>query len=83
MDIIYVIMLVFMTGNFCIISFLLGAGRNNRRINLNPVETYKEHKKQKKQKAAYDLGQRQLATMLRNIEKYDGTPIGQEDIPNE
>ena len=82
MDIIYVIMLVFMTGSFCVISFLIGAGRGNTRINLNPIEAYKEHKEQKEQKEAYDLEQRQLATMLRNIERYDGTSRGQEDIPN-
>lgn len=82
MDIIYVIMLVFMTGCFCIISFLIGMGRNTK-INLNPIEAYKEHKEQKEQKEAYDLEQRQLATMLRNIDRYDGSPLGQEDIPNE
>ena len=81
MDIIYVIMLVFMTGSFCVISFLIGAGRGNTRINLNPIEAYKEHKVQKEQKEAYDLEQRQLATMLRNIDRYDGSSLGQEDIP--
>lgn len=82
MDIIYVIMLVFMTGSFCVISFLIGAGRNNTRINLNPIEAYKEHKEQKEQKEAYDLEQRQLAAMIRNIDRYDGSSRGQEDIPN-
>ena len=74
-------MLVFMTGSFCVISFLIGAGRGNTRINLNPIEAYKEHKVQKEQKEAYDLEQRQLATMLRNIDRYDGSSLGQEDIP--
>lgn len=83
MDIIYVIMLVFMTGSFCVISFLIGAGINNSKVKLNPIEAYKEHKEQKEQKEIYDLEQRQLATMMRNINRYDGTPIGQEDIPNE
>ena len=81
MDIIYVIMLVFMTGSFCVISFLIGAGRGNTRVNLNPIEAYKEHKEQKEQKEAYDLEQKQLATMMRNIDRYDGTSRGQEDIP--
>lgn len=83
MDIIYVIMLVFMTGSFCVISFLIGAGRNNTKVNLNPIEAYKEHKEQKEQEKAYDLEQRQLATMLRNIDRYDGSSLGQEDIPIE
>ena len=83
MDIIYVIMLVFMTGSFCVISFLVGAGRNNTKVNLNPIEAYKEHKEMKEQEKAYDLKQRQLETELRNIDRYDGTSIGQEDIPME
>lgn len=82
MDIIYVIMLVFMTGTFCIISFLIGNGRNNK-INLNPIEAYKEKKEIQKQVQESDLERRQLATMLENIENYDGTSIGQKDIPNE
>ena len=80
MDIIYVIMLVFMTGSFCVISFLIGGGRNNK-VNLNPVEAYKEHKEKKEQEKTYDLKQRQLATMLDNINNYNGTPIGQKEIP--
>lgn len=85
MDIIYVIMLVFMTGLFCVISFLVGvlsvSGKN--KINLNPIEAYKEHKEIKKQTDEYNLEQRQLATMIDNINNYDGTPVGQKDIPNE
>ena len=83
MDIIYVIMLVFMTGSFCVISFLVGAGRGNTRVNLNPIEAYKEHKEQKEQSKAYDLKQRQFATMMENVENYDGTSRGQKDIPME
>ena len=83
MDIIYVIMLVFMTGSFCVISFLVGAGRGNTRVNLNPIEAYKEHKEQKEQSKAYDLKKRQFATMMENVENYDGTPLGQKDIPME
>ena len=83
MDIIYVIMLVFMTGSFCVMSFIVGmlSIEGRRKINLNPIEAYKEHKEQKEQKEAYDLEQRQLATMLRNIDRYDGSSLGQEDIP--
>ena len=83
MDIIYVIMLVFMTGMFCVLSFIVGVlgMLSKRKINLNPIEAYKEHKEQKEQKEAYDLEQRQLATMIRNIDRYDGSSLGQEDIP--
>lgn len=85
MDIIYVIMLVFMTGLFCVLSFLVGvlSAQGKNKINLNPIEAYKEHKEEKRQQEEYDLEQRQLATMMENIEIYNGTPIGQKDIPNE
>ena len=78
-------MLVFMTGMFCVLSFIVGvlSTLGKRKINLNPIEAYKEHKEQKEQKEAYDLEQRQLATMLRNIDRYDGSSLGQEDIPIE
>lgn len=82
MDIIYVIMLVFMTGSFCVISFLIGQGRTNK-VTLNPIEAIKEHKEQKEQEKIYDLQQRQLETMIKNIDRYDGNSLGQEDIPNE
>ena len=85
MDIIYVILLVFMTGSFCIISFLVGilSTINKNKINLNPIKAYKEYKDTKKQEQEANLEQRQIATMLENINIYDGTPIGQRDIPNE
>ena len=81
MDIIYVIMLVFMTGSFCVISFLIGNGKN--KITMNPIEAYKEHKEVQRQREEYDLVQRQNATMMDNINNYDGTSVGQKDIPNQ
>lgn len=84
MNIIYVIMLVFMTGSFCVLSFLVGVLSSlGRKINLNPIEKYKEHKEIKEQIRINDLEQRQIATMIENIDNYDGTPTGQKDIPNE
>ena len=80
MDIIYVIMLVFMTGSFCIMSFLIGS---NRKMSFNPIQTIKEHKEVQKRKEAADLKSRQTKTMLENIERYDGTSRGQKDIPLE
>lgn len=80
MDIIYVIMLVFMTGSFCIISFLIG---NNRKMSFNPIQNYKEHKEIQKKKEEADLKTRQTKIMLENIDRYDGTSIGQKDIPLE
>lgn len=84
MNIIYVIMLVFMTGSFCVLSFLVGVLSSlGRKINLNPIENYKEQKEIKEQIRINDLEQRQVATMIENIDNYDGTSTGQKDIPNE
>lgn len=82
MDIFYVLMLVFMTGIFCIVSFSIGTGTKNK-VNFNPVEVYKEHKVEKEQTKINNLTQKQIATMIENIDNYDGTSIGQKDIPNE
>ena len=57
--------------------------QSKNKINLNPIEAYKEHKEIEKQKEEYDLEQRQLAVMMDNINRYDGTPTGQIDIPIE
>lgn len=81
MDIIYVIMLVFMTGSFCIISFLIGS--NSKRMTFNPIQNYKEHKEIQRKKVEADLKTRQTKTMLENIDRYDGTSLGQKDIPTE
>ena len=85
MDIIYVILLVFMTGNFCVISFLVGtlSVTNKNKVSLNPIKAYKEYKETKEEEQEINLEQRQTAVMLENINIYDGTPTGQIDIPNE
>lgn len=44
---------------------------------LNPMDIYKEH--QEKKEAAKEMDK--LETILRNIERYDGTTKGQEDVP--
>ena len=45
--------------------------------NLNLIRAYEEHKEKKKVKAE----QNKIETILRNIEKFDGTGIGQENVP--
>lgn len=84
MDIIYVMMLVVMTGFFCVLSFAIGVfSVFGRKTNLNPIETFKEQKGIKEQTKISDLNRRQFATMMENINTYDGSSTGQKDIPNE
>lgn len=44
---------------------------------VNPLEAYKEHKSKKET----ELEQQRIDTILRNIDRYDGTGNGQEDVP--
>lgn len=65
--------------------FLIGAsvrqkvdkGEAVKLPNVNPVDLYREHEKKKEQEKKAN----QREVLLRNIERYDGTPYGQEDIP--
>lgn len=44
---------------------------------INPLQLYREHQDKKQA----DKEQDEVATIMRNIERYDGTSNGQEDIP--
>ena len=46
---------------------------------INPFTIYNEH--QEKKEAEKELNK--LDAILRNVERYDGTDVGQEDIPND
>ena len=44
---------------------------------LNPMDIYREHQEKKEVEKEKD----KLETILRNIERYDGTANHQEDVP--
>lgn len=68
-----------------VLSFTIGAkvgqkvvkGEKIELPKVNPMEVYKEH--QEKKKAEEEITK--LDTIMRNIERYDGTAAGQEDVP--
>ena len=68
-----------------ILCFLIGAmvgkkvvkGEKIQLPKVNPMDIYKEH--QEKKVAEEELNK--LDTIMRNIERYDGTAAGQEDVP--
>ena len=76
---------ILVTGVLCITCFLIGAsvrqkvdkGEEVKLPNVNPVEMYHEHQEKKEQRKK--MSQREA--LLHNIEVYDGTPLGQIDIP--
>lgn len=80
------IVLLFLFGVFIILAYTLGLKngqklKNNEEIKIpeiNPVKIVRneiETFEQKKKQDAYD-------TMMANIDNYDGTGLGQKDIPS-
>lgn len=73
------------SGAMCIVSFYLGAkmgqtvgkGEEVKLPTVNPMEAYREHEARREARKEQD----RLDTILRNIEKYDGTERGQADVP--
>jgi hypothetical protein len=46
-------------------------------VNLNPIKAIQEHEERKEAKRK----QERVDTILRNIDNYNGTSSGQEDVP--
>lgn len=77
------LLLVAMAGN--ITCFMLGAkvgqtvskGEDIKLPEINPIEVYKAHEAKKQA----EMEQNRIDTIMRNIECFDGTSNGQEDVP--
>ena len=81
-------LLVLEIGILCIVCFFIGARVGQKVVKgdeikvpsiskLNPINIYKEHQ----EKEETEKEKNKLETILRNIERYDGTDAGQEDVP--
>lgn len=78
------IVLVLTVGALCIGCFLIGAkvgqsvskGEDIKLPTVNPIKAVREHNAKKEA----EMQQDKLDTILRNIECYDGTGKGQEDV---
>ena len=44
---------------------------------INPMEAYREHQERKEQERV----QEKVEAIMRNIDNYDGTAYGQEEVP--
>ena len=69
-----------------LITLLIGvkiglSASNKKDITLNPIKAYQEHKEEKQEQKEANLKERQMKTMLKNIDNYDGTGFGQQEIP--
>lgn len=82
------ILLVLVIGILCIVCFFIGARVGQKVVKgeevkapsiskLNPMNIYKEHQ----EKQEMEKEKNKVETILRNIERYDGTDTGQEDVP--
>lgn len=69
-------------------SLLVGVkiGQNSikgKDIQLNPIKVVKNEINNTKEEKKQSLEKRKLETMLHNIDSYDGTGIGQKEIPRD
>lgn len=79
------ILIILSCGILCMGCFFVGAkvgqtaarGETIEAPNLNPVEVIREHRERQhleREKTKYDV-------IMENIDNYDGTPLGQKDVP--
>ena len=79
------ILLILTVGALNVVCFFIGAwvgskakkGEDIKVPTINPIEVIREHHSKKEAEMAQD----RLDTIMKNIESYDGTPNGQEDVP--
>lgn len=72
------ILLIIVVGLFNIACFVVGvkAGRGDEMKAPSPIKIYNEHR----EKIEADKETEKINTILTNIERYDGTGAGQEDV---
>lgn len=80
------ILLCTVFGVFILLSFVIGVRigqkvNNDEPIRLNPVRAIDEYKEEKEVKRQIKETETKLNVMLDNIDTYDGTGLGQKDIP--
>ena len=73
---------------FNLLFFVVGAkigqaSMRGREIRINPIKAIKEEIKDSKATKEENLRKRRIDTMLQNIDSYDGTGLGQKQIPKD
>lgn len=69
-----------------IISFILGAkinyhSKRDENIEINPIKKIKEIKEENEFNEKYKKDQEIYNTVLSNIDNYDGSSVGQKNLP--
>ena len=79
------ILTILVTGTLNIVCFFIGAKVGQKVVKGEPIEIPSlkpmDAIREKEEKREARKEQEKIETIMRNIEKYDGTPLGQEDIP--
>ncbi len=85
MEMLMLVLMLLVMGGINVFCFTVGAKVGQKVVKgepvetptLNPLEVYRAHEAKKEQQMEQD----RINTILRNIESYDGTASGQEDVP--
>lgn len=80
------ILLALVVGTLCIACFFVGAkvgqtvskGEPVEIPEVNPMKLIQE----RREKKAAEEEKNRIETIIRNVDRYDGTGLGQEDVPN-
>lgn len=83
------ILLVLVVGTLCIVCFFVGAkvgqtvsrGETVEVPELNPVKVMRENRERKLAEEEQRKEQTRMEIIMQNIESYDGTGLGQKDVP--
>lgn len=84
------VFIILATGIMCLLSFYFGTkcSRNEEIVSqetkdkiLHPIETYKENEEKKEIVKKNKIQRMQDATILENIDNYNGSSLGQKPIP--
>jgi hypothetical protein len=78
------VLTILVTGALCCVCFFIGAkvgqkvskGETLELPSANPLQAVKEHQAKKEA----EMEQHRLDTIMKNLERYDGTAFGQEDV---
>lgn len=85
MEILLILLLILVVGALNIVCFFIGAkvgqkvtkGENIELPSVNPIKAVQERYNKKEA----EREQERIDTIMRNIERYDGTSRGQEEVP--
>ena len=85
MEILLALLVALVVGTLCIVCFYIGA-KVGQTVSMGekietPIEAVNNAVREHRERKEAEYEQDKLDTIMRNIESYDGTGYGQEDVP--